>query len=456
MTPELRDYQRLAVAHLHANPRAALFLDMGLGKTAITLSALTEDHLPAIVFAPKRVAENVWEAERDIWRPDLSISVAKGSPTQRSVALHANADITVIGRDNQADVLAARPSRPWRTVIIDELSGYKGGRKTARWKTARKLIHTKGSAVTNVWGLTGTPIPNGLMDLWAQIYLLDGGERLHPNVTTYRSRYFRPGRVLNNGIVSEWVLREGAEAAIHEKVSDICLSMGTEGRVELPPVTFNDVNVVLPPRALKAYREMRDTLVTTLDLVGSDVLHTAANAAVMTAKLSQVTSGFLYGDNYSLDGTVTTVHREKTSAVLEIVEGTGSPVLVFYRFKEELRALQAALPAARTIDEPGVIADWNAGEVPVLLAHPQSAGHGLNLQHGGHTIVWTSLPWSAEEWDQANKRLARSGQSNPVLIHVVFARTESGAATVDHLIRERLTGKASVQQFLLDHLEAPL
>lgn len=437
---QLHDYQHVASAHLREHPRSALFLDMGLGKTASSLSAIEPRHLPVLVVAPKRVASDVWPIETREWRPDLSLSLAAGTPDQRARAIARGADITVIGRDNLKDV-AARGT--YSTVILDELSGFKT-RASQRWKLARQLLRR----TRHVWGLTGTPAPNGLMDLWAQMYLLDEGMRLGESLTMYRSRYFTPGRQLASGVVTEWLLRPGADARIHDMISDICLSMGTEGRINLPPVTYNTIRVNLPPAVMAVYKRMKRELVADLSLLGGEI-HTAANAAVLTNKLSQISAGFLYPDEPG--GTVSELHREKCAAVTEVVEGTGSPVLVFYRYKAEREQLLAALPGARTIEEPGVIPAWNEGRVPVLLAHPASAGHGLNLQHGGHTIVWTSLPWSLEEWQQGNKRLARQGQRHPVVIHVITAER-----TVDSAINERLTTKTSVQDALLKHLESPL
>lgn len=433
---ELHGYQRRAVEHLRANDRAALFLDMGLGKTATVLSALQPRHLPALVIAPKRVAEHVWGTERDTWRPDLTIEIAAGSPGKRRSALDSNADVIVIGRDNISDV----PPGRFDTVILDELSGFKN-RSSKRWRAARKLCQQ----ATHVWGLTGTPSPNGLTDLWSQIFLLDNGSRLHTTLTAFRSRWFDPGRRLFNGTVTEWIPKPGADAQIHEALSDICLSMSASDYLELPPVTHNRVQVSMPPRAQRAYQAMKSDLVATLDVTGTQV--TAASAGVLTGKLSQITSGAIYQDAPA-NNVVETLHTAKIDALAEIVDGTGSPVLVFWRFKHERDAIMARLPQAREITEPGVITLWGKGEVPVLLAHPASAGHGLNLQHGGsHTIAWTSLDWSSELWQQANARLVRQGQKHPVTIH----RLEV-PGTVDGAIWDRLQNKRTVEEALLDAL----
>jgi SNF2 family DNA or RNA helicase len=464
--PELRDYQKFAVSFLHGRKRAGLFMDMGLGKTCICLTALTPDHLPALVVAPKRVAENTWTEERDLWRPDLSIRVAAASQTgknapkpvdQRLAALTAGADITVIGRDNFAEVLGLR-SKPWKTVIIDESSGYK--KKTSvRWRGMNRLVNRKDSRVQHVWALTGTPSPNGLMDLWSQVYLLDKGASLFTTLGEYRQRFFRAAQTTRQGIVTKWEPREGMDAQIMARIEGNCLSMGTEGRVHLPDVTYNEIKVTLPAGpVMQAYIDLVETLVANLEILGG-MVHTAKNAAILTNKLAQLCAGFLYGDDYDLTGEISVVHRLKAQAVKEVVEGSGgSPVLVFYGFDHEVKVLKKVLEeySPRMISERGVIQDWNKGKVQVLLAHPQSAGHGLNLQHGGHTIVWSTLPWGLEEWQQANKRLHRSGQKNPVVIHKVMAYTPRGGKTVDHVKEDRLAGKGSVQDLLLQFVESPL
>lgn len=456
---KLHPYQLVAVEHLQRNPRSALFLDMGLGKTAATLSALTPDHLPALVVAPKRVAETVWDVEGRLWRPDLSVAVAKGNPKDRARAYGLGRDVTVVGRDNLKDF---DPKKiPYRTIILDELSGFKD-RSSNRWKIARRLVSSR--SVEYVWGLTGTPTPNGLLDLWSQIYLLDTGERLGKTLTGYRGRYFSPGSQLPSGVITSWDLKEGADSKIHSLIDDICLSMSTDGRIELPPVTFNNVRVTLPPPARSAYRSLKKDLVADLSLIGGSV-YTAGSAAILSNRLSQLSAGFLYPDPDDPDGVVTWLHREKLRAAEEIVEGTGSPVLMFYRYREERTALLELFGSvAHTLDgdASATVASWNRGEIPLLLAHPASAGHGLNLQHGGSTIVWTSLPWSLEEWEQGNKRVARQGQKNPVVIHTISADhtvdsvLTSSDSPVDDRIAARLVDKAAVQNALLDHLESPL
>jgi SNF2 family DNA or RNA helicase len=418
---------------------------MGLGKTAASLRALTPEMLPVLVNAPKRVAEEVWPVEVPKWRPDLTVKVAAGTPKQREAALLSDADIVVIGRDNLAD--AVPHAGRFKTHIIDELSGYKN-RASQRWKAARKI----NKDMPQVWGLTGTPSPNGLLDVWAQLYLIDNGEALGTGVTGYRERYFRAKSQMSNGIVTEWELRPGAEQRIHQLMERSCLSMSTEGRIELPPTTYNDVSVPLTPSVRRLYKQMKDNLCTDAEMLGG-VVYSAMNAAVLSNKLSQITAGFLYPDDREFsDEPAARLHKEKGNALREIVDGTGSPVLIAYRFQEELDILKESLGSlAHTIDEPNVVKRWNAGEIPALLAHPASAGHGLNLQFGGHTMVWATLPWSLEEYQQMNKRLARQGQKHPVVIHHLMS-----PKTVDPKIKMVLDGKATVQQALMDHLESPI
>lgn len=399
------------------------------------------------------MAENVWSAEAELWRPDLSIAIAAGSPAQREEALTHGADITVIGRDVLAD--AVRHKQKFKTLVLDESSGFKT-RNTTRWKIARKLcgIPFQGDytpAMPYIWELTGTPSPNGLMDLWAQMFLLDGGKRLGKNLTGFRSRYFIEGARNAQGIVYEYLPRPEAADNIHALLEDICLSMESEGRIELPPVTYNTVAVPMPSAVRKVYKTFLSELVADMDVLGGEI-HTAANAAVLSGKLSQITAGFSYVDDADLRGYAHDVlHSEKINAIKEIVEGTGSPVLVFYRFTAERDRLLQELPGAVTIDEPDFIKKWNAGDIPVLLAHPASVGHGLNLQQGGHTIVWASLTWDLEQYLQGNGRLNRQGQLHPVVIHHLVCPD-----TVDGAMLTRLTQKTTVQDALRSHLESIL
>lgn len=445
---KLEPYQEEAVRWITRPGGSGLLLDMGLGKTAISLSALTPEMLPALVTAPKRVAEEVWPVEVPKWRPDLTVAVAMGGPAARERALRSGADIVVISRDNLGDAVPF--AKGFSTFIIDELSGFKS-RASKRWKQARQI--TRSPSVTRVWGLTGTPAPNGMLDLWPQLFLLDQGAALGKTIGGYRERYFVPDGQLPSGIITGWKLRPGADKRIHTLLETTCISMESEGRVELPPIHVNDVVVPLPPAARRVYKTMKDDMVVNMDILGQEVISTAGNAAAVSGKLAQISAGFLYDDDvYAADRQWTMVHREKMRALQEIVEGTGSPVLVAYWFKAEEAMIRDTLgAAAHTMDEPGVVAAWNRGEIPVLLVHPASAGHGLNLQFGGHTIVWTTLPWSLELYQQTNKRLPRRGQAHPVIVHRLLS-----PHTVDYARADVLAEKKSIQQALLDHLESPI
>lgn len=451
--PRLHDYQEVGKGYLRANDRCALWLDMGLGKTAITLRALEPRHLPVLVSAPKRVADEVWPAEVKLWRPDLTIQVvgtSDGNAEARAAILkNTTADIVVMGRDLFHETVPY--AKRYKTFVIDEASGYKS-KTSQRWKTANRIQ----KMVPHFWQLTGTPSPNGLLDVWAPVAMLDGGKRLGTSLGGYRGRYFTAQKqvwnpTLGRNIPVDYQPNPGASARIHALLEDICLSMQTDGRIQLPEFTVNRVRVPLHRSAVKAYADMEQDFVANLELLGT--IHSAANAAILTSRLSQITAGFLYNDDQILNPGWSWIHDGKVDALGEIIEATDSPLLVFYRYRAELDRLLKKYPQATSVKgEKNVQERWNAGDIPLLLAHPASAGHGLNLQKGpGHTMVWTTLPTSLEEWDQANKRLHRQGQKNPVVSHVLHS-----PGTVDALDWARLVDKKSVQDALMDYLEAPL
>lgn len=436
----LHAYQVRGVEHLWSNPRAGLWFEPGLGKTSTVLQALRPEHLPVLVVAPKRVAQTVWPAETEKWRPDLTTVAAVGTLTQRTKALASGADIIAMSCDSLGDLAGGHD---FRTVVIDESSKFKA-QGTDRWLHARRVCRT----AEYVWELTGTPSPNGYIDLWAQLYLLDRGERLFDGIGKYRARWFKPGLTLQNGKVARYDLVPGAKEAIEEALSDICLSQRAVDHLDLPPVTHNEIAIPLPPAAAKAYEELRIELATTVD--DQDFL--AANAAVATGKLSQLTAGFLYPDKDDPDGETITLHRAKLDALDDLIEESGSPVLIFYRFSWEREAMLQRIPGAQVLDQDAevTVKAWNAQEIPVLLAHPQSAGHGLNLQEGGHTIVWTTPTWSSEEFEQANARLARQGQTEPVIIHHLVADVPR---SVDAAALRAVHKKVQVQDALKDVLK---
>lgn len=439
---KLRPYQEEAVRFLHEKERALLALDMGLGKSAITLTALTPDHLPVLVTAPPRVVTSVWPAETRKWRPDLTCRVASGKDASEALE-DKSADIVVISRE-QLGKVKERHTKRFRTFVLDELSGFKNNRSN-RFKNARRIT----KETPYIWGLTGTPAPNGLLDLHPQMFLIDRGECLETTLGSFRSRYFTPGNQLPSGVITDWHLRPGAATRIHERVRPRMLSMGTEGRVHLPPVTTNDIMVDLPAKARVAYKQLKDDLVTTAINTGT---FSAGNAATLSNRLRQLASGFLYPDadeRMPGDESYTLIHQEKLTIVDELVESAqGSPILLAYAYRAELDQLLKRYPQARQLTTAKDVDDWNAGKLPLMVIHPASAGHGLNLQAGGHQLTWYSLPWSLEEYQQTNKRLARSGQKNPVIINHIMVRN-----TVDTAVRTALRNKDSIQSALLQTLD---
>ena len=437
---KLRPYQELARDFLRINNRAGLFLDMSLGKTAISLSALEPRHLPVLVIAPKRVAERVWETERVKWRPDLSMSLVVGSAGERRDAIAAGADVTVIS-NHPSFLKELKPV--YKTIIIDESSVFRD-KTTERWKAARKLC----LLADNVWALTGTPVPSGLMGLYAQMLLIDKGERLGTTLGGYRSRYFYAGQTLPSGTVIEWILRDEAEAAIHAKIQDVCLYMSARDELDLPEPILNVIDVPLPDNVRKHYKEFKKTLVLDMELLG-DGIYSAANQAVLVNKLRQLTSGFIFSDDQ--DGTWTKLHTAKLDALQEVVDGTGDNLLVFYNFRPEREMIRAAFPQARMMDEKGALDAWDQAELPMMLAHPASVGHGLNLQLGGHTAVWYSLTWDLELYLQANARLPRPGQEHQVIIHSLEVE-----GTVDKLVAANLATKDFNQTSFLNHVRSPV
>lgn len=446
-TADLKPYQKVAVAFLKGRPTSALFLDMGLGKTACVLNALEPRHLPALVVAPKRVCEHVWPAEINKWRHDLSLSMAVGGPSERKAALRTPADITVISRDNIGDLndLKGRGAWPWRTIVIDELSGFKS--QGTRWKIMAR--HRWGRPrLEYVWGLTGTPAPNGYLGLWSQIALLDKGKRLGEVFTAFRNRYFYITGVTRDGVITGYDPFPETIPWVKNQLQDICLSMSAAEYLDLPDITINEVAVDLPPAAMKAYRKMeRELAVNLIEFFGEGATHSAKNAAALTQKLTQITAGFMYPNDRDIfpDEPASILHTKKADALQEIIDGVGEPLLVGYAYREELAALQARFPWASHIDDPGAIERWNEGTVRMMLAHPASAGHGLNLQYGGHHLVWTSLTWDLELWLQFIGRLHRTGQENAVIVHVLLA-----TGTIDYLQLQRARDKDDRQIDLLD------
>lgn len=439
-------YQTRCINFILDHPAAGLFLDMGLGKTVITLTAVQEllyerfEVSKVLVIAPKVVAEDTWSRETAKWDHlhDLRISKVLGSAKTRLGALEADADVYVINRENVAWLVKhykeSRIRWPFDMIVIDELSSFKSG-SSQRWKALKKVR----PMVDRIVGLTGTPAANGLMDLWAEIYLLDRGERLGQTITGYQRQYFRPGWS-NNGIVYKWIPEPRALEAVTSRISDITVSMKAEDYLQLPDQVESTISVTMSAKALKAYREMERESLTRIE--GEEI--TALTAAAAMSKLLQLANGFAYDEYHD----AREIETPKVEALAELVEHADGPVLVFYEFQADRQRLLDAFPDARTMDEPDVIKKWNDGQTRMLLVHPASAGYGLNLQDGGHIIVWYGLPWSLEQYQQANARLHRQGQTKPVLIYHLLT-----AGTVDEQVEARLRQKDMTQNALLEVLK---
>ena len=413
-----------------------------VSKTVITLTAikeLIEDFAiwKVLVIAPKRVAEDTWSREHEKWDhlSGLRISKVLGTPAQRMKALKADADVYVIGRDNVKWLVELMgKSWPFDMVVIDELSSFKNP-SAQRFKALRKVI----PASDRVVGLTGTPSPNGLMDLWAEIYLLDRGERLGTTISAYREKYFRAG-ARNGYIVYKWEPYSYSQKEIERKISDICMSMSAEDYLELPERIDNEIKIRLSEKEMKQYNQMERDQLLRID----DETVVALNAAAVMNKLLQMANGSVYADG----GDVVRIHEKKLEALEEIIDTTGEPVLVFYSFRHDLEAIKKRIPDARELENSEDIARWNRGEIPVLLCHPASVGYGLNLQDGGHVIVWYGLTWSLELYQQANARLFRQGQQKAVIIHHLIAE-----GTVDEQVMRALQHKDTSQSALLAALK---
>ena len=461
MKYEPERHQRLAGEFCAAHPRCGLFLQMGLGKTVVTLTALQNmiyDEFSihkALVIAPLNVARDTWTREAAKWDHLSLLRVQRvlGSEKQRLAALATDADVYVINRENVVWLVEwlIKEKKPWPfdAVVIDELSSFKSS-TSKRFRALKKVI--KGSRV--VIGLTGTPAPNGYIDLWPQVYLLDGGVRLGRTLGEFRNRYFSPGAHKGH-IVYEWRLRPGAKEQIDAAIGDICLSMKAEDWVHLPDILYRQYMVEMSADERAIYdRFQRDRVLPLLDDAISDPenftsLVAGDTAAIAANKLLQMANGDVYDDA----GGVFHIHDRKLDALEDIVEAAnGEPVLVFYAYKTGAAAIRRRFTDAVQIGDCGmdtseVITRWNAGEIPMLLCHPASAGHGLNLQEGGHIVVWYGLPWSLELYQQANARLHRLGQKQSVIVQHILC-----SDTIDQRVLDALQRKDATQNALLDAL----
>ncbi len=443
-------YQEYATKRILDTPYIALLLEMGLGKTVSTLTAidlLLNDYFDAakvLVIAPLRVAEDTWAREIEKWDhlQHLRISKVLGTVTARRKALKADADIYVINRENVEWLVNEYGSQwPFDTVVIDELSSFKNS-NSKRFRALRRVR----PLMKRVIGLTGTPAPNSLMDLWPQMYLIDQGERLGKTITGFRDRYFIPG-ARSGHVVYEWKEKKEAEERIYEAISDIAVSMKAEDWLELPERINRTIPIPLNPKARELYKKLEKELL--LPFKDADVV--ASTAAVLSNKLLQMASGAVYDE----DKGVKLIHDAKLDALEDVIEAAnGKPVMVFYNFKHSLSRLQERFPQARILrkgrDGNEDIRAWNNDEIPLLLVHPKSAGHGLNLQESScRTVVWFDQIWSLEEDQQANARVYRQGVRHNIVVVRLVAE-----GTMDEDAVAALERKAAGQDALMQAVKA--
>ena len=443
------EYQQTAIKWIIDNPRCGLFLDMGLGKTVSTLTAIQQlmddcEISRTLVVAPKKVAETTWTTEAQKWDHLKSLKVAKvmGTEKQRKLALAEKADVYVIGRDSFVWLVGIFGGMlPFDVLVIDELTSFKSS-KSNRFKAMRMATPT----AKRVIGLTGTPAPNGLIDLWAQMYCIDMGERLGKSVTKYRETYFETHKW--NNIIVRCNVKKGYDEVIRKKIADICLSMQAKDYLQLPDLINHTIKVQLSTATMQAYTKFeREKVLQFQDEHQGETANVLAqSAAGLMNKLSQFANGAIYDDERNVHH----VHDEKLDRLAEIIEAAnGSSVLVFYQYKHDAARIAEKFKGYRVkvyTDEKQLI-EWNAGQVDILLAHPASTAFGLNMQDGGHYIVWFGTGWNLELYQQANARLHRQGQQYPVQVYNLVC-----SGTVDERAEAALENKKGVQQGLLDSL----
>lgn len=443
-------YQSYATDFIINNPIAAVFLEMGLGKSVITLTAMkklfeTNTVCKVLVIAPLRVARDTWPQEIKKWDhlKGMKYAVAVGTETERKAAILRNEPVTIINREN-VDWLINKSGLPFDfdMVVIDELSSFKSyGAK--RFKALLKVR----PFIKRIVGLTGTPSSNGLMDLWAEFRILDFGKRLGRYITRYRLSYFEPDK-RNAQMVFSYKPLPGAEDAIYEKISDITISMKSVDYLDMPECVINEVPVFMSPSEQSVYDDFREDMVVKLKNEEID----AANAAVLSGKLLQMANGAVYDEM----GEAHLIHDRKLDMLEDLIEGAnGKPVLVAYWFKHDLVRIEQRLKTLKIpyakLDTSDSIERWNKGEVPVMLCHPASSGHGLNLQAGGSTLIWFGLTWSLELYQQTNARLWRQGQKETVVIHHIIC-----GGTIDEDVMDALKRKEKTQSALIDAVKANL
>lgn len=445
------EYQKHCLQRIVDTKKIGLYIDMGLGKTVTTLTAIKElkyERLQVrkvLVIAPKKVAESTWSKEKDKWDHTKMLRVSKvlGSTAKRIQALNTPADLYIINRENVVWLVDYyRNAWPFDMVVIDESSSFKN-HKSKRFKALTSIS----GKITRLVELTGTPSPNGLEDLWAQVYLLDGGERLEKRYTQFRERYFNPGDRGQN-IIYNYKPKLGSEQAILDKISDICISMKSEDYLQLPDLIEDVIHVELDPKARKAYNDLERQMVLALPEEEDEI--SVTSAAALSNKLLQLANGAVYDEGHS----VHSVHDCKIEAFMELVESlNGKPALVFYNFQHDKDRIKAALEKTglrvRELKTPQDENDWNAGQIDILLAHPTSCAYGLNLQQGGNHVIWFGLTWNYELYSQANKRLHRQGQTEKVIIHHLVC-----SGTRDEDVMEAISRKDDVQNWVMESLKA--
>lgn len=446
------EYQTRAFNWIIDHPRCLLFLEMGLGKTVTTLSAIQRlqryaEAEKTLVIAPKKVAESTWSDEAARWdHLSLTVSNIQGTEKQRIEALNREADIYVIGRDSVVWLLETMGDGfDFDCLVLDELTSFKNP-SSLRFKALKRVL----KRIPRIIGLTGTPTPNGLIDLWAQVYCIDQGERLGKYVTHYRSRWFDVITAPNSHVPIKVTPHKGAQEEIMEAISDIALAMRAEDWLKLPPIMIEDVKVALPPKVAKQYEEFKREKVIEFKQ-GAEPL-TASSAATLVNKLAQFANGAVYTPNPDpyREPDITELHDEKIKRLWEIYESEqDSPLLVFYQYKHDKYRIQEFLEKRRKegklhfriYETAGDMMDWNRGLIDILLAHPASTAFGLNLQVGGSRIVWFSTGWNLEQYQQANARLHRQGQKRAVMVYNLVATD-----TVDERMAEAIRGKADRQR----------
>lgn len=445
-------YQRHCINKILETKKLGLFLDMGLGKTVTTLTAVKElkynrfQVCKVLVIAPKKVAEGTWTKEAAKWDHTkmLRVSPVLGSQARRIRALNTPADLYVINRENVCWLVDYyRNAWPFDMVVIDESSSFKS-HSAKRFKALAGIS----SRISRMVELTGTPSPNGLADLWSQVYLLDGGERLGKRYSQFRERYFQPDKRGADGMIYSYEAKPGTEESILAKISDICISMKAEDYLELPDLTYHEVPVELDKKSWKAYQDLERKMI--LELPEDDELISVTSAAALSNKLLQLANGAVYDE----DRQVHEVHDCKIEAFLELVESLqGKPVLVFYNYQHDreriLKALEKSGLRIRELKTTQDEDDWNAGRIDILLTHPASSAYGLNLQQGGNHVIWFGLTWNYELYTQANKRLHRQGQVNKVIIHHLVS-----TGTRDEDVMTALKRKDDVQNWVMESLKA--